>query len=127
LEIAPLSISTFYLNRDQRFRGYCLLIFDARHATGLEELTPDEYSAFMADLRRATQALRAVVQPDHMNYECLGNSVPHLHWHLVPRYRDDPRWGNPIWDKQALEGPPVRLPEAELLALRDQLREKLSA
>lgn len=127
LEIAPLSISTFYLNRDQRFRGYCLLIFDARHATGLEELSNAEYSAFMADLRRATQALRAVVQPDHMNYECLGNSVPHLHWHVVPRYRHDPRWGNPIWDEQALAGRQVRLPEAEMLALRDQIQGKLSA
>ena len=84
LEIAPLSISTFYLYRDQRFRGYCLLIFDARHATGLEELTADEYSAFMADLRRATQALRAAVRPDHMNYECLGNRNPHLAWSDAP-------------------------------------------
>src|SRR5690349_20751234 len=96
LEIAPLSISTWYLYRDQRFRGYCLLIFDARHATGLEELSAEEYLAFMADLRRAATALRAVVRPDHLNYECLGNSNPHLHWHLVPRFRADGRWGNPI-------------------------------
>jgi diadenosine tetraphosphate (Ap4A) HIT family hydrolase len=33
-----------------------------------------------------------------MNYECLGNSSPHLHWHLIPRYIDDPRWGQPVWE-----------------------------
>lgn len=98
LEIAPLSISTLYLFRDQRFRGYSLLAFDGRHATALEELNDSEYQAYMGDLRTAAQALRRALKPDHMNYECLGNSSPHLHWHIVPRYKDDPRWGQPIWE-----------------------------
>ena len=34
---------------------------------------------------------------DKMNYELLGNAMPHLHWHLVPRYVTDPMWGRPIW------------------------------
>lgn len=38
------------------------------------------------------------MKPDHMNYELLGNSVPHLHWHIAPRYKTDPRWGRPIWE-----------------------------
>ncbi len=98
LEIARLSISTLYLFRDQRFRGYSLLTFDARHATALEDLSSHEYAAFMHDLRQAATAIRSALNPDHMNYECLGNSSPHLHWHIVPRYRDDPRWGQPIWE-----------------------------
>ncbi|MEP7359770.1 MAG: HIT family protein, partial [Anaerolineales bacterium] len=103
LEVAPLSISTLYLRRDQRFRGYCLLTIDARHATGLEELTAAEYNAFMSDLHQAVRAVRLAVTPDHMNYECLGNRSPHLHWHIIPRYRDDPRWGYPIWDGAPFE------------------------
>ncbi len=98
LEIAPLSISTLYLFRDQRFRGYSLLIFDRRHASTLEELDDGEYLAFMRDLRHAAAAIHSALKPDHMNYECLGNSHPHLHWHIVPRYRHDPRWGQPIWE-----------------------------
>ena len=125
LEIASLSISTLYLYRDQRFRGYSLLIFDARHATGLEELSDDEYNAFMADLRQAVRAVRAAVQPDHMNYECLGNRSPHLHWHIVPRYRDDPRWGYPIWDGEPFEPRQKTLPEADLQALRDRINHLL--
>ena len=97
-EIAPLTVSTLYLLRDQRFRGYCLLIFDPRHATALDALSEREYGAYMHDLRRSIAAIRAAVQPDHMNVECLGNSSPHLHWHIVPRYTQDPRWGQPIWE-----------------------------
>jgi len=98
LEVAPLAISTLYLFRDQRFRGYCLLIFDARHASSLDELSEEEYADYMRDLRDAASVLRSVFRPDHMNYECLGNTSPHLHWHIVPRYRQDPRWGQPIWE-----------------------------
>lgn len=96
--IADLSISTLSLFRDQRFRGYCILGFAPRSETMLEALSDEEYERFMADLRTTSRALRAALQPDHMNYELLGNTNPHLHWHVVPRYKTDPRWGQPIWE-----------------------------
>ena len=98
LEIASLTISTLYLFRDQRFRGYCLLVFDAWHATELAGLNDHEYATFMNDLRRALRAIQNALRPDHMNCESLGNSNPHLHWHIIPRYQNDPRWGQPIWE-----------------------------
>jgi diadenosine tetraphosphate (Ap4A) HIT family hydrolase len=98
VEIARLTVSSLYLFRDQRFRGYCLLIFDPRHVAAIDDLSEEEYVAFMADLRRSGRAVRAALRPDHMNYELLGNSTPHAHWHIVPRYRTDPRWGQPIWE-----------------------------
>jgi diadenosine tetraphosphate (Ap4A) HIT family hydrolase len=97
--IAELGISTLFLFRDQRFRGYCILSFGAQDATQLEALSDAEYTQFCADLRAAGRAIRAGMQPDHMNYELLGNSNPHLHWHIIPRYKDDVRWGRPIWEE----------------------------
>lgn len=96
--ISQLYISTLLLFRDQRFRGYSILSFDPWDATRLDDLIEDEYTAFMSDVRTASIALRQALNPDHMNYELLGNSNPHLHWHIVPRYKTDPRWGRPIWE-----------------------------
>jgi len=96
-EIARLSISTLYLYGDQRFRGYSVLAFDARHAVALAELSKNEYTRYSDDLRISVTAITLALDPDHMNVEQMGNALPHLHWHIVPRHRDDPRWGNPIW------------------------------
>lgn len=96
--IAELEISTLLLFRDQRFRGYSILSFDPWNATNLDALQEEEYAAFFTDLRVASKAIRQALKPDHMNYELLGNTNPHLHWHIIPRYKTDPRWGQPIWE-----------------------------
>jgi diadenosine tetraphosphate (Ap4A) HIT family hydrolase len=126
IEVATLSRSTWYLLRDQRFRGYSILAYDGGHATALEALSPADFTAFMDDLRRVSAVLRSVLRPDHFNCECLGNRSPHLHWHLIPRYYTDPRWGYPIWDGEPFEPRHVIPPEAELNALLSALRLRLA-
>lgn len=58
------------------------------------------------------RAIRQELAPDKMNLASLGNQVPHLHWHLVPRYRDDAHFPQPIWAAQRRE------PDAAALELR---------
>ena len=123
--IAPLKASSLYLAANQTYRGQCLLIFDLRHATRVSELTTDEWTLFCADLHRAEGAIAQTVRPDHMNVAALGNVIPHLHWHLIPRYRDDPRWGAPIWPTNLADLPDTRLAPAERRALLDALRNLL--
>jgi diadenosine tetraphosphate (Ap4A) HIT family hydrolase len=124
--IASLSVSSLYLAKNQTYRGQCSLIFDLRHAARPDELTPTEWAAFCADLYAAQQAIVTVTRPDHINVESLGNVVPHLHWHIIPRYVGDPRWGMPIWTTPLSAMPDTRLEAGEREALRRRLMDLLA-
>ena len=123
--IAPLASSSLYLSKNQTYRGHCLLILDLRHATRPDELSMHEWASFCADLYRAESAVVRTVRPDHINIAALGNVVPHLHWHIVPRYRNDPRWGAPIWPAVATDMPDTRLAADEHARLILELRAAL--
>ena len=94
--IVRLSASTLCLCKNQACRGQCILIFDPRHVTRLDRLTGQEWASFMSDLNRAIRAIAAFFQPDHLNVVSEGNVIPHLRWHIIPRFKSDPRWGAPI-------------------------------
>lgn len=68
-----------------------------RHAAEFSDLSPDERISLMEWLARAEHDLRLTLQPDKVNLASLGNSVPHLHWHLIPRWVTDPRWPDSPW------------------------------
>ena len=121
--VASLKVSTLYLAKNQTYRGQCLLILDLRHATRPDQLSITEWGSFCADLHRAETAVVRAVQPNHINIASLGNVMPHLHWHIIPRYRTDPRWGGPIWPEEADH----RLTVADEDALKGILRQMLAA
>jgi diadenosine tetraphosphate (Ap4A) HIT family hydrolase len=125
--VAPLAVSTLCLLKNQAYRGHCILIYDVRHAVRPDQLTADEWSAFSADLHSAATAVTKVCHPDHINVESLGMQVPHLHWQVVPRYRNDPRWGGPIWTTtiEEFEQARVELPASERAELIAALRKSL--
>ena len=123
--VAPLSVSSLYLAKNQTYRGQCSLIFDLRHAARPDQLTLAEWTAFCTDLFVAQNAVVAVTTPDHINIESLGNVVPHLHWHIIPRYVDDPRWGMPIWVTPLSAMPDTPLAVRDQETLLHRLREAL--
>ena len=43
------------------------------------------------------KVLRDLLNPDKINIASLGNMTPHLHWHIIPRYRNDSHFPNSIW------------------------------
>jgi diadenosine tetraphosphate (Ap4A) HIT family hydrolase len=124
--VAALTVSSLYLARNQAYRGACALIFAPRHAARIDQLTAEEWQAFSADLRVAHAAVLETFRPDHMNVALLGNSVPHLHWGITPRYRGDPRWGHAIWTTSPQEMPTVLLPPTEQRGLVEQLSEAIA-
>lgn len=84
------------LQRANVQRGYTLVIWRGRHVTEPTELTDEEASEYWLDVLIVARALIRHFQPLKMNYETLGNSLPHLHTHLVPRYTEDPTPGRPF-------------------------------
>jgi diadenosine tetraphosphate (Ap4A) HIT family hydrolase len=85
-----------YLKRVAPVNGYSTVMFRGRHVADPVDLTPEEMAGFWADVRVAAKAIEAVFRPCHLNYQLLGNSVPHVHVHLLPRYLDDPDPERPL-------------------------------
>ena len=103
LEIAPpeevvweFPNSVALLGHWQYYHGYCVLIA-RQHATELCELPAGERRAFLDEMCLLAQAIAGCFRPRKLNYELLGNQVPHLHWHLFPRYDHDPEKLKPVW------------------------------
>lgn len=94
--VADLGQSVAYLQEDQFFPGWTVLVLK-RHATELFELTAAERAALVEEVSRVAETLARLFQAVKMNYELLGNQIPHIHWHLIPRRADDPQAGEPAW------------------------------
>jgi diadenosine tetraphosphate (Ap4A) HIT family hydrolase len=84
------------LNPDQLFRGYTFLTLK-HHSEHLHLLPARVQKKFLDDMLHIATGLAKALNPDRLNYELLGNAQAHLHWHIVPRYTNDPMWGRPIW------------------------------
>ncbi len=92
IEIAQLRTSTLYLNRDQTHRGRCIIAFN-KHIEELYHLSEDQRRQFMEDVAEAAQIINTTFKPDKINYAIYGDLVSHLHFHLVPKYKGAPEWG----------------------------------
>lgn len=80
----------------QYYNGYTLFL-SKNHTDELHKLTPKERSQFLEDMALTAEAVYKAFRPDKLNYELLGNSDSHLHWHIFPRYKDDPQADRPVW------------------------------
>jgi diadenosine tetraphosphate (Ap4A) HIT family hydrolase len=82
--------SDAYLQKRGTVRGYTIVIWRGRHVAEPTELSSDEASSYWLEVLEAAAALERQYRPLKMNIEMLGNTTPHLHTHLRPRYLDDP-------------------------------------
>lgn len=88
------------------FPGFCRVIWKA-HVRETSDLTMADRRHLLDVVNAVEAAVRSVVQPDKINLASLGNVVPHLHWHVIPRWRDDSHFPAPIW-APAVRQAPVR-------------------
>jgi diadenosine tetraphosphate (Ap4A) HIT family hydrolase len=104
-------VADAYLQRAGIQRGYTIVIWRGRHVAEPTDLDADEAAAYWRELLRVGRALEEHFEPVKLNYDILGNSLPHLHTHVIPRYADDPK---PGWPFPFPETDPPPHPEAEL-------------
>jgi len=118
--IAVLPESTVFLADTQGCPGWCVLVLND-HAEHLDDLPLSRQERLFADVAAVARAIRAVHGPVRINYECLGNQSPHVHWHVIPRHANDPTpreavWG---WTREALRG---QMPESDRRGQIEALR-----
>ncbi len=104
------------------FPGYCRVVW-RQHVAEMSAL-PIQHAHHVTDVLLATErALRELVQPDKINLASLGNLVPHLHWHVIPRWKDDSHFPAPIWARPQRTGVarPVPTSACLLSALQAEL------
>jgi diadenosine tetraphosphate (Ap4A) HIT family hydrolase len=81
---------------DANYPGFCRVIWNA-HVKEMSDLSGAERALLNDAVMRVELALREVMAPTKINLASLGNVVPHLHWHVIPRFADDAQFPNPVW------------------------------
>ncbi len=103
--IGDLGLTKAYLFDDQFFAGWTVLILK-NHRTELFQLTREERMELIEEVSRVGEALAKIFEVRKINSELLGNQIPHIHWHVIPRLKSDPDSLKPVW---CVSHDPVRL------------------
>lgn len=121
LEIMHLSYSTVYFFSDQKNPGRCVVAYK-EHYRELHEIPEKDCIQYIKEVRGVAKAISELYHPDKLNYAIYGDGVPHVHFHIVPKYKDGISWGGPFSDKL----PVVHLSEQEYASQIKQLRQQIS-
>lgn len=99
------------------YPGFCRVIWN-RHVAEMTDLDEKGRAELMGVVWLVERCVRQVMQPDKINLASLGNMVPHLHWHVIPRYADDAHFPDSVWsaarrgaDERTIQERKSRLPE----------------
>lgn len=109
---------------DASYPGFCRVIWH-EHVREMSDLAREDRLLLNEAVFQVEEAVREVMQPLKVNVASLGNVVPHLHWHVIPRYADDAHFPAPVWAAAAratapevLEARRALLPRLEAAILR---------
>jgi diadenosine tetraphosphate (Ap4A) HIT family hydrolase len=105
---------------DANYPGFCRVIWND-HVKEVSDLAADDRLLLNDAVYQVELALREVMEPLKVNVASLGNVVPHLHWHVIPRFADDAHFPAPVWAAAA------RQTDQPILAARRALLPQLAA
>ncbi|KZE34823.1 HIT family protein [Crenobacter luteus] len=93
---ADAKLRVILVDNEPDYPGFCRVIW-REHVAEMSDLVPADRQYLMDWVWRVEAALRATLNPDKINLASLGNVVPHLHWHVIPRFADDAHFPAPVW------------------------------
>lgn len=96
------------------FPGYCRVVWK-HHVKEMSDLLPAEQQHVLNVVLTVERVLRRLYAPEKINLAALGNMTPHLHWHVIPRWRDDSHFPDAIWAPARRAVPPRAAPDAATL------------
>ena len=96
------------LVNDPDLPGFCRVIWNC-HVAEMTDLTYSEREHLMALVFTVEAAVRQVMHPDKVNIASLGNMVPHIHWHVIPRFKDDAFFPGSAWSVRTQTGPSLSI------------------
>lgn len=100
---------------DPDYPGFCRVIWHA-HVAEMTDLLDAQRNHLMKVVFATEQVLRDTLHPHKINLASLGNMVPHLHWHVIPRFSDDRHFPQPVWAAAERAGSPPAAPDDGLLS-----------
>ena len=118
--VKKLSVSRLFIFREQTYHGRCLVAYD-EHVNDMNELQPEQLNAFMADVTAVTRAMQKVFNPEKINYGAYADTLSHLHFHLVPKYKGGPDYGGTF----QMNPKQVYLTEEQYQEMAEQLKAML--
>ncbi|UCE32012.1 MAG: HIT family protein [Burkholderiales bacterium] len=109
------------------YPGFTRVIWNA-HVREMTDLVPGDRARLMQAVWDVEAVQRRLLRPDKVNLASLGNQVPHLHWHVIPRYVDDRHFPAPVWAQPRTgDEAAARRRQAAARALLGSYREALAA
>jgi diadenosine tetraphosphate (Ap4A) HIT family hydrolase len=100
---------------DSDLPGFCRVIWN-HHVAEMTDLSYSEREHLMTLVFAVEEAVRQVMQPDKVNIAALGNMVPHIHWHVIPRFQDDAFFPGSAWSVKTQQTPVTNLEIRQKLA-----------
>lgn len=125
--VTELKTGYVVIGDHQFFRGYTLFL-GKKHVRELHELDPKTRKEFLWEMSIVAEAVYKAFKPEKLNYELLGNTDEHLHWHLFPRYATDPEPKKPVWaiDKHIRLAVSEKPTAQELAVLKETLAAQIA-
>ncbi|RQS74909.1 HIT family protein [Burkholderia sp. Bp8963] len=108
------------------YPGFCRVIWGT-HVAEFSDLGDAERARVMDVVCAVERAVRRVMRPNKVNLASLGNMVPHVHWHVIPRFSNDAHFPQPVWAprQRSVSDALLRQRTAQASLLHNAVREEI--